>query len=111
MTDNNRESSDNTSMERKGEGQHNENGLGESRFETIYKLIDAMIEKIDMPHNRTRAIKYGVRAIGELFDNEEGKGGHSRSESAEEGSASEDRGRSTGRSSGSQHEGTSPRRG
>lgn len=43
----------------------NNNGP-ESKFERLYNVIDAFIDTVNLPVNRSRAIKYGMRALGEL---------------------------------------------
>jgi hypothetical protein len=63
---------------------------GGSKYEKLYGVIDAFVDQIDMPRNRTRAIKFGIRALGELLSETNSGGSH--------------RGGSHRRSSGGSHE-------
>ncbi len=53
---------------------YNRGGSGGSKYEKLYGVIDALVDQIDMPRNRIRAIKYGIRALGELLSETENRG-------------------------------------
>lgn len=48
-------------------GSNRRGGNGGSKYEKLYGVIDAFVDQIDMPSNRNRAIKFGIRALGELL--------------------------------------------
>ena len=39
----------------------------ELKFGKMYHVIDALIDTINLPQNRKNAVKFGIRAIGELL--------------------------------------------
>ncbi|MGZ5244403.1 MAG: hypothetical protein ACXWDO_02115 [Bacteroidia bacterium] len=55
-----------------GRNYSNRGGSG-SKYEKLYGVIDALVDQIDMPRNRIRAIKFGIRALGELLSDSETK--------------------------------------
>jgi hypothetical protein len=62
-----------SSTHRGGSRQHDneDSGLGFSlsgaKMERLYDVLEAFIDTLDMPRNKGRAIKYGIRAIGEFM--------------------------------------------
>jgi hypothetical protein len=78
----------NTGKGRKSTGNHggghrshdnDEGGLGfnlsGAKMERLYDVLEAFIDTLDMPRNKGRAIKYGIRAIGEFMTPEDGSTG------------------------------------
>lgn len=57
----------------RGGRNYSNRGGGGSKYEKLYGVIDALVDQIDMPRNRIRAIKFGIRALGELLSETEGK--------------------------------------
>jgi hypothetical protein len=39
----------------------------QSKYGKLYNLIDAFVDTVNLAQNRKNAIKYGVRAIGEIL--------------------------------------------
>ena len=71
----------NTGRGRKSSSNHSnsnneEGGLGlnlnGAKMERLYDVLEALIDTLDMPRNKGRAIKYGIRAIGEFMTPDEG---------------------------------------
>jgi hypothetical protein len=52
-----------------GSRQHHDEGFSMSaaKMEKLYDVLEALIDTLDMPRNRGRALKYGIRAIGEFI--------------------------------------------
>lgn len=48
--------------------------ISEAKMERLYDVLEAFIDTLDIPRNKGRAIKYGIRAIGEFMTPEEGGG-------------------------------------
>jgi hypothetical protein len=69
-----------TSSRSTGNSSNNsENGLGlnltGAKMERLYDVLEALIDTLDMPTNKGRAIKYGIRAIGEFMTPDEDTSG------------------------------------
>lgn len=90
---------------RSNSGNNEEGGLGlnlnGAKMERLYDVLEALIDTLDMPRNKGRAIKYGIRAIGEFMTPDEGnEGGGRRSSGSTRASLADDE----------QHEGSSTSR-
>jgi hypothetical protein len=66
MGSNNRNGGNMGGGQNRGNIQNFNNNGPESKFERLYNVIDAFIDTVNLPVNRSRAIKYGMRALGEL---------------------------------------------
>jgi hypothetical protein len=74
---------DNMGYQNRGGIQNFNNNGPESKFERLYNVIDAFIDTVNLPVNRSRAIKYGMRALGELVSEYQDMKHHHHDEHAE----------------------------
>ena len=63
----NRERNQENEMMEKQNQQSNQQGPGASKLDGIYSLVDNLVDQYITSQPRGRALKYGVRAVGELI--------------------------------------------